>query len=197
MSIYALPPSPSLAIPEIPFATWTGGFTDFEISRIINIGDLLESGPGITGSQCNVDKEIRHSSTSWLKLDHDTHFVYERLGYIARQLNGQYFDYDIWGFGEDLQYTVYRGDHGHYTWHQDCGLSTEYPRKLSMVLQLSDPSEYEGGDLEILSGVDPIKITKEKGLVTVFPSFMLHRVTPVTKGVRKTLVVWLVGPRFR
>jgi PKHD-type hydroxylase len=71
------------------------------------------------------------------------------------------------------------------------------PRKLSVVLQLSDPSEYEGGDLEIMNCSEPTQVKKEKGLVTAFPSFMLHRVTPVTKGIRRTLVVWLTGPRFR
>jgi PKHD-type hydroxylase len=65
------------------------------------------------------------------------------------------------------------------------------------VLQLSDPDEYEGGNLEILSSREPTVIEKKKGLVSVFPSYILHRVTPVTSGVRKTLVVWTTGPKFR
>jgi len=71
------------------------------------------------------------------------------------------------------------------------------PRKLSLVLQLTDPEEYEGGDLELMTSSDPIAVLKQRGLISVFPSFVLHRVTPVTKGTRRTLVVWACGPEFK
>jgi PKHD-type hydroxylase len=71
------------------------------------------------------------------------------------------------------------------------------PRKLSMVLQLSHPSEYEGGDLELMTGNVPHICKKEKGLLYAFPSYILHRVTPITNGTRRTLVVWTSGPRFK
>ncbi len=79
----------------------------------------------------------------------------------------------------------------------DCGPGNGSPRKLSMVLQLSDPSEYEGGDLELFTSANPIITKKQKGIIHAFPSYVMHRVTPVTKGVRKTLVVWIAGPRFK
>jgi PKHD-type hydroxylase len=122
------------------------------------------------------------------------------LGNIVRNLNGQHFRFDLWGFGEHLQYTEYYGDdEGHYTWHIDSGItSTNHgPRKLSVVLQLSDPCEYEGGNLQVKLGADPQTISKDLGLVAVFPSFVLHRVTPVTSGLRRTLVAWLTGPALR
>jgi PKHD-type hydroxylase len=66
-----------------------------------------------------------------------------------------------------------------------------------MVIQLSEPNEYEGGDLQLLSGSEPTTADKAKGKVVMFPSYMLHRVTPVTSGIRKTLVVWITGPSFK
>lgn len=108
-----------------------------------------------------------------------------------------FFDFDLYGFVEDFQYIVYNSDNSHYDWHMDKGTLTSPPRKLSLVLQLTDPSEYEGGDLELNYCSQPVKTKKERGLVYAFPSWVVHRVTPVTKGVRKTLVVWIAGPKFR
>lgn len=197
MSTYQLQPSPSVAIPVIPFATWTDGFTNEEISKIIDIGDRLAINNSVIGDG-EIYAPIRDSKTGWISLTPETEFLYEKLGYIARQLNGQFFDFDIWGFSEDLQYTIYDSSNAHYTWHVDHGGNvSRSPRKLSLVLQLSDPQDYEGGDLEVLTNSEPLKIHKQKGLVAAFPSYVLHRVTPVTRGVRKTIVVWLTGPRFK
>jgi len=198
MSVYQLTPPPSIAIPEINIATWHDGFSDEELSKIIEIGDRLAIKTATVGKDSAVNNDIRKSSTGWMQLTNETQFIYDKLGFIARQLNGQFFDFDIWGFVEDLQYTIYEGDGEHYAWHLDRGGATsDTPRKLSMVLQLTDPKEYEGGELEIFEGPTPTKIKREKGLISAFPSFILHRVTPVTKGTRKTLVVWLTGPRFK
>ena len=198
MAIYQLAPSQSIGIPEISFASWSDGFTEEEIDKIISIGDKLTLDTAKVGYDLSVKDKIRSSKTGWVDLLPETTFIYDKLAYIARQLNGQFFDLDIWGFVEHLQYTVYDEKDNHYTWHLDRGGSTsQAPRKLSLVLQLSDPSDYEGGDLEIFEGAEPTIVEKEKGLVVAFPSFVLHRVTPVTKGIRKTLVVWLTGPRFK
>jgi PKHD-type hydroxylase len=97
-----------------------------------------------------------------------------------------------------MQYTIYEGnDLGHYDWHLDAGNTSIPPRKLSFILQLSDPDSYEGGDLQIMNSTEPTTVKKEKGFAVVFPSYTLHRVTPVTKGIRKTLVIWVTGPTFR
>jgi PKHD-type hydroxylase len=98
---------------------------------------------------------------------------------------------------EDMQYTVYGSGGDHYNWHIDSGGSNPCPRKLSLSLQLSDPSEYEGGNLEFMIGKDGNSAKKERGLVVAFPAYRLHRVTPVTKGVRKSIVIWTTGPQFR
>jgi PKHD-type hydroxylase len=196
MSVYQLLPSPSLAVGENNFSTWENGFTDEQLKRICEIGDSLELSFASIADGI-VDNSVRMTKTGWIELNNETMFIYDTLGFIARQLNGQFFDFDLFGFAEDLQYTVYNDNGDKYDWHLDRGISTSAPRKLSLVLQLSDPSEYEGGDLELYIGPEPVVVTKQLGLVTAFPSFVLHRVTPVTKGTRKTLVVWLSGPRFR
>jgi PKHD-type hydroxylase len=195
-----LAPPPSVAIGELPFATWTDAFTKKQLRDIIKISESLpmfESGVERSNS---VNEEVRRSRNSWVSLTPETTFIYDTLGYVARHLNGQFFDFDIWGFSEDLQYTVYEesnGAGGFYDWHIDRGDSTATPRKLTLVLQLSDPESYEGGELEIMVGRNPTQVKKEKGLIAAFPSWVLHRVTPVTKGTRRSLVVWLTGPRFR
>ena len=105
--------------------------------------------------------------------------------------------FDITGFNEDLQYTRYNDDSSYYGWHIDGQVKSDNPpRKLSMTIQLSDPSEYEGGDFQI-NGSQLHTLPKQKGLSILFPSYTLHQVTPVTKGIRRSLVVWLCGPAFR
>jgi PKHD-type hydroxylase len=71
------------------------------------------------------------------------------------------------------------------------------PRKLSISLMLSDPSEYTGGDFEIMTGKSPTQVLQPKGRAIAFPSYMMHRVTPIITGVRRSLVVWVLGPKFK
>ena len=199
---YPLAPSPDVACREPNYTFRSRAFDDQEIQRIIEIGEykLRLEEARIGGGNCN--KEVRDSKISWIPLNSDTQFIYDRIAFIARELNGQSFQLDLYGFTEELQFTVYEENpnsdiNGHYTWHLDKGLSGTAPRKLSLVIQLSDPSEYDGGNLEILASKEPEKLKKQKGLLYAFPSYVLHRVTPVTKGIRKTLVVWLSGPKFK
>lgn len=198
MSTYILAPSTDLSTNEQNFVFWENGFSDFEISRIISIGESLPKESAYVDQKVEEDPTVRRSELSWISLTNETTFLYDKLGYIARQLNGQFFDFDLFGFVEDLQYTVYKsGSKDHYSWHMDKGNLRSSPRKLSLILQLSDPEEYEGGDLEFLIGHEPTPTKKQKGLVYMFPSYLLHRVTPVTAGTRRSLVVWLAGPKFR
>jgi PKHD-type hydroxylase len=197
MAVYSLAPPPSLGVGENSFATWDGGFTPEQIESIRSLGDALPLAPATTGSGSTSDT-VRLSETGWIGLNPDSAFIYDNLAFIARQLNGQFFDFDLFGFVEDIQYTVYRENGGHYGWHIDRGVNSgQAPRKLSLVLQLSDPSEYEGGDLELFTELEPMQMEKKQGFVVAFPSFVLHRVTPVTSGTRRTLVVWLSGPKFK
>lgn len=198
MSNYPFSPSPNFGLSEHPFVTWEKGFTDEDVAEIIKVCETRKIDTAGLGQENKSNDLIRKSKVSWLELSMDSQWIYDKAAYIIRNLNGQYYNFNLHGFVEDMQFTVYDSEEqGHYNWHQDIGTRSGSPRKLSFVLQLSDPSEYEGGDLEIFHGIEPTKVKKEKGFVAVFPSYMLHRVTPVTSGIRKTLVVWVAGPAFR
>jgi PKHD-type hydroxylase len=107
-----------------------------------------------------------------------------------------------WGYNlgsqEQTQIGRYKStDEGYYDWHMDAGAPQNgIQRKLSCVILLNDPSEFEGGVLELKSMEDQNVLNKQ-GTIIVFPSFIEHRVTPVTKGVRYTAVTWASGPSFR
>jgi PKHD-type hydroxylase len=204
-----IPPSPDFACKEPNYAFRSNAFDENEINRIIEIGEYayrleqarVGTGTGENGT-CNM--QVRNSKVSWLPHDTDTHFIYERVSRIVSELNGQFFQMDIHGFFELMQFTVYNGapldeagSSGHYDWHIDKGFNGLPPRKMSAVIQLSDPSEYDGGNLEIMTSSQPERMIKAKGFLCMFPSYALHRVTPVTAGIRKSLVVWLTGPKFR
>lgn len=193
-------PSPDLAYNCNMLAWWENGFTSEELDSICNIGERMPPQNSMVGTnEGQINEKIRNSVISWIEPEG---WLSEKLEYIARQLNGKYFGLDLWGFGESFQYTTYKYDKKrktkqHYDWHMDQGPSEGPPRKLSLVLQLSDPSEYEGGNLEIMTGNSSQSCRKEKGLIYAFPSYIMHRVSPVTKGIRRTLVVWISGPKFR
>jgi PKHD-type hydroxylase len=108
---------------------------------------------------------------------------------------------ELTGVLDAVQYTEYHAtENGHYGWHQDFGPGMLSTRKISVTVQLSDPSEYEGGDLEYFIGGDPnnaLKVQRDKGLVFIFPSYMMHRVTPVTKGIRRSFVLWVGGEHYK
>jgi len=139
------------------------------------------------------------------------------LNYVHKA-NRENFLYDITGFdGETMQYTQY-GPGEHYTWHCDAGVSTlfkpsntkesagndfvaaacEQVRKLSFVLQLSKPDEYSGGEFQFMDdGGGSYFAPKTRGTIIVFDSRSMHRVKRVREGVRRSLVGWVVGPRWK
>jgi len=198
--LYAISPIPTLGLGEHEFVTWNDGFTEEELNSIIKIGDALEKQHSKLDKGELSPKEIRISDIAWINPDNETKWIFDKLSWILRQLNAQFYRFNITGFDEPLQYTTYNGreedgEGGHYYWHRDTG--GDSPRKLSLVMQLSEPDEYEGGELEILGGNGQIlRVDKKKGFIAMFPSYHSHRVTPVTSGVRKSLVVWASGPAF-
>lgn len=199
---YAFTPHQDLT--ETNHATWEGGFTNQELDTIIEIGQSMQEARGTvgTGKSSEPVDEIRRSDVGWIG-EQDAPWVFDRFAWIARDLNARFFGFDLYGFCEKLQFTTYRGDDGdggHYDWHLDrggSGRSGMPPRKLSFVLMLSDPSEYEGGQLQIQTGPKLEILSPERGIVHVFPSWVLHRVTPVTAGIRHTAVLWASGQKFR
>lgn len=142
------------------------------------------------------EDSIRKSQIKWISPELDkTEWIYEKLMSFALNANLDLWKFDLSTIRDAIQYTEYDGnENGGYDWHMDMGRFPYSHRKVSITVQLSDPDDYEGGDLEIWTGgVDPIKAPRQKGAVVLFPSYLMHRVTPVTKGVRKSLVLWVGG----
>lgn len=175
---------------------FVNAFTDDELDTLISMANNLPKQDALTGTGDGLKKSnYRISEISWIPQDEDFAWVYERIAELAISANSQMWNFDLSGFHDDLQYTVYNGGGGHYDWHADLGPGMSN-RKLSCVIQLADPKDYEGGELELNTG-NIIQIPKERGLVCFFSSFTLHRVTPVTSGKRISLVSWISGPNFR
>ena len=185
--------------PTSSYAFWEGAFTPSELDRIEALGDALtlDKATLIGGAEEDKYDHIRITRTAWIKPAPDTKWIYDRMQAVIRTLNDKVWQFDLRGFSEDFQYTVYHGSEGgHYDWHVDLGDLAKL-RKLSLSLQLTDASEYEGCELQIHDGRRVETAPRERGTVIVFPSYVLHRVTPITRGIRKAVVVWTTGPKFR
>lgn len=150
------------------------------------------------------DPDVRKNKVRWLSREEDFRFVRPIQNHVFRAAG---WDFDIREI-EPLQYTIYRETQDHYTWHSDdSGGSTAAPtgniRKVTCVVQLSDPEDYDGCELELLTMRDnelrpvPISFPKEAGSIVCFPSNAMHRVTPLTRGKRESLVCWFRGPPWR
>jgi len=184
-----------------PFAYWDDVFTREELDWLQNKAKEESKMAFVGGGsgESRIDNDIRRSNVNWLPYNLQSSWVFRKLGNVVSCLNARYFQYDITGFGEEIQLTNYNSsDKGMYGWHSDTGGSDQPSRKMSVVVQLSDPVEYEGGVLELKTNSDiPIKISKQRGALVLFPSWCLHQVTPVTQGTRQSLVLWVTGPRFK
>ena len=167
-----------------------------------------------------VDKDKRNAKNAWVPT---THWVAGFVWHYVQRANRENFLYDLTNIdGESLQYTVY-GEGEYYGWHNDSGLATHYKpvsqgnrghggeqlqdfvnescervRKLSFSLLLSDPETYEGGNLQFLDEAGGSYFApRKRGTIILFDSRAQHRVQKITKGVRKSIVGWTVGPRWR
>ena len=174
------------------------------LETIITECNKLTLEEGLIGYEDKPNEVFRKSQVAFFK---DKNIPLNKLMYnIATQVNDEHFGFDI-NNTEHIQYSVYNeNDKGKYDWHIDTNFFNNNftQRKLSIVLQLSDPTDYEGGQLELdvhTYGVklanDFKKYVNQKGTVIVFPSFIRHRVTPVTKGIRKSLITWVTVANFR
>jgi PKHD-type hydroxylase len=142
-----------------------------------------------------INKEIRDSESVFINRFYDSEWIFEILAEHVLKTNNQYYGFELNYFGEGAQFTKY-GIGQHYTWHKDFGSQFFSNRKLSMVVQLSDQSEYQGGELEFMEPFGRTAI-KDKGAMIIFPSFEYHRVKAVTEGTRYSLVSWVSGAPFR
>jgi PKHD-type hydroxylase len=177
------------------------GLTQEEIEKVFSLVEKLPYNDALVAGEGKSNKEIRSSNVKWIPKHDGFGWLYFKLMELASEANKNIWNFDLYSVIDNIQYTEYHAtQEGHYGWHQDIGNGSMSKRKVSMVVQLSDPSEYEGGELQYFKGGNPENsesIMKMKGLTVVFPSYMMHRVTPITQGVRKSLVLWLGGEHYK
>jgi PKHD-type hydroxylase len=191
---------------QVDYYWFNKGFSNVEIRNVLRLSKLYDFQEALTQDEIEMNNSekkedtIRKSNIKWMPPEADkTEWMYEKLMHMALEANSNYWKFDLSHWKDAIQYTEYNGEEeGGYDWHLDVGAHPLNHRKISITVQLSDPADYEGGDLEIwVGGKEPMKAPKEKGAVVMFPSYLMHRITPVTKGVRKSLVLWVGGNTFR
>lgn len=165
-------------------------FTTAECAQIVELSVHHDKQAGIARGEFGY---IRDSKVCFLSPNNDTAWVFSKLQTVIAAANQQY-RFHLTGFQEPLQVAEYQSG-GYYDWHLDIGTDVTSARKLSASVQLSDGESYEGGDLEFLNVKTP-NLPRSIGSIIIFPSYLPHRVRPVTRGIRRSLVAWIHGKPF-
>lgn len=178
--------------------------------KVIELGEKLPRRTGDSlghGAAARDDVKIRSTERGFFPRTPEYLWIYDHVLQFVNAANKQYWQFRI-GELELFQYGVYHPGQ-FYSWHVDQFSEPYKPphpdagmtRKISITVQLDDGNDYEGGDFEMREISDYDKIQRVDGIrargsLIVFPSFVMHRVTPVTKGTRRSLVGWILGPPF-
>ena len=178
----------------------------FNDQMINNLTQMVESNYEFSKGKTGVEElgnstdsyETNNRDIAYINPEPHSKWLYDTLFPLALEANEKVFHFDIDIVTDPIHYVVYPEDGGHLDWHMDIGAMGVNKRKLAMTVQLSDPSEYEGGDFEIwFGGQQSTIVPREKGDVIIFPAFCMHRVRPITRGQRKCLVFWTGGRPLR
>lgn len=181
--------------------TFVGDFiTPAECNAIIASGERdLKLQAGKTEDH-QVHQNLRNSEIGWLNPEGEHQWLFEKIRDCMNAVNSDWFRYDLNGF-EGIQFTKYpykAGDSAFYSSHRDTAvLPGGNVRKLSFTIQLSDPESYSGGDVVLYESLtDSAALSRAVGSISFFPSYTIHEVVPVSRGVRYSLVGWACGPAF-
>ena len=167
-----------------------------EVARILEVAAAVEPEPAAVGDERAINEAIRASVIRWIYPNADNFALFDRIGGLVKGCNDARYGFDLWAMTEGLQIAEYRLGN-FFEWHKDHGKGAQSTRKLSITIQLSDPSEYDGGEMQFMAGPEVRSAPKTLGTAIVFPAFVMHRVTAVTRGVRRSLVSWISGPPYR
>jgi PKHD-type hydroxylase len=174
-------------------------FTPEQCQKIIDAGRRQkpqQAQVGINKPGGGVDTKKRTTTISWLPFD-EMRPMYEDLNNFIQKANRNHFGFEDVEITEQAQFTEYP-EGGFYDWHIDTDVNMKHEppvRKISMTLLLSPENQFEGGDLELMAPGKKANLTQ--GNAIIFASFLNHRVAPVTRGVRQSLVMWFGGKPFR
>jgi predicted 2-oxoglutarate/Fe(II)-dependent dioxygenase YbiX len=175
-------------------------FTNEECDRIIQIAkDSYSTSASVGGGKKgNVSKKVRSAEIYSVENNEENRWIYKKVAGIVSVANAVHFDYDISHIEHTLQLIHYPFDSevpGHYDWHVDAGPGNCATRKISFTAQLSDPNSYTGCDLVVDDHGTKIQSVRDRGSISLFPSYMPHVVTPIESGDRYALVIWIHGNR--
>jgi len=175
------------------YAFWNNAFSKEECQTIINIA----KDKGLVKGKTREESDVRDSKISWLYATDKIDWLFRRVTDITLNLNERFFKFDLFGINEGFQFTNYEAPSGKYGKHVDRSMNASV-RKLSISIQLTNPEEYDGGELKLYDGEEEgITMDKTQGTLIIFPSYVLHEVMPVTKGERNSLVTWVTGKQFK
>lgn len=179
---------------------WSGALSGAECDTILARAEHYAEADATIGFSASLrsDLSYRTSTIRWFDAVREKDIV-ARIMEFVRSSNRTNFGVDI-DAPYEIQFTEYRATNkGHYDWHQDVWIESPrpYARKLSVVVQLSDPADYKGGEFEFFGLQHPGEQFTGRGSILIFPSFLQHRVLPVTDGLRRSLVTWVEGPNWR
>lgn len=179
-------------------------FNAKELIQILEYCETLEQITAQVGKAENavLDEAVRRSSISWVYHNEESQWFFDRVLFEIGSLNKQFYNYSLWGT-DVFQFASY--DHsirGKYDFHMDMTLGSKrdeksHARKLSATVLLNN--DFVGGSFEfnLFKESEPLSVEMSAGSLIVFPSYLIHRVTEVTSGCRKSLVAWILGPAFR
>jgi PKHD-type hydroxylase len=174
-------------------------FTPQQCQMVINKGMSLKAQKaevGMSRKKGGYDPKKRITTISWIPFKEMLE-MYKDIEATMLKANNNHFGFEGMRLTEPAQFTHYPTG-GFYDWHMDNDVIAKHQppvRKISMTLLLSDPATFEGGDLEFMSEGKTVKL--KQGQAVFFASWLQHRVKPVTRGERKSLVMWFGGPSFK
>lgn len=166
--------------------------TPDECDRAIALAEAGKLRSGTIDGTVNINESKRNSAITFIPRQNGE-WLYDRVIGRALQANRDFWNFQLDG-AEQMQIARYEAGQ-HYVGHVDIGMDAPYSlRKLSVVVQLSDPDDYEGGELVLHTSVDEIETApRGRGEMILFPSYALHQVKPVTRGRRYSLAHWIIG----
>ena len=175
-------------------------FTKEECNRIVShFQEAYPSSASVGGGGDGaIKREIRSADIFNIENTKEHRWIFDKVATIVSIVNNDHFDYDLVGITHSLQLIRYDANEdipGHYDWHVDAGRGEAATRKISLTVQLTDPYKYKGCDLEVFDHGGQITAPRDQGAVSLFPSYMPHRVTPIQQGERYALVIWVHGSR--
>lgn len=189
------------------YVYWNGTFTDCELNDFESICDVYDRERASTIGEVSKEEceKVRKSEVCFIDRNDKTSWIFDRFNQVITNINNEFYQFNLNGYSR-FQYTIYNSDNqGKYDWHMDTVMGPmpddnfDETRKLSVVMLLKEPvKDFSGGEFELNTSNEEYPMVPEmnRGTIIVFPSFLIHRVKPVYLGVRKSVVIWVEGPKF-